>query len=341
QPTRFLRVLQIEDNETNRDVVERILKLHGHDIISVVNGREAIDLIESEQYHFDAIITDRHMPVMDGIEATRIIREMTAPYDTIPIIGITASVITDELKQCLDAGMNKVLAKPISVPKLLNVLGKLTNQPVASTDKQGDSLVLVVDDVETNLDLASRQLTKLGIKSELYQNSREALKAARTGAYSLILVDNSMPELDGMEFTRKLREYEISKGLRTPLIMVSGSATMEDRNKYFAIGMDGCLEKPVLLDALKTVLGHWLVLPDSREISTSQSSHQNAEQNSSHDPVPPQTEKPPIDLAMLGQIIGSQAEQDLDEVLQLFIEYFPAMLQALEDTVKQDNRIEI
>ncbi len=336
QPSRFLRVLQIEDNETNRDVVERILKQHGHDIISVVNGREAIELIENEQYHFDAIITDRHMPVMDGIEATRIIRKMASPYDSIPIIGITASVISDELKQCLDAGMNQVLAKPISVPRLLNVLAELTSQPIASTDKQDDGLVLVVDDVATNLDLARRQLKKLCIKSELYQSSQEALKAARTGTYSLILVDNSMPELDGIEFTRQLREYEITKEKRTPLIMVTGSATAKDRSKYFAIGMDGCLEKPVMLDALKAVLEKWLVLPDSEAIT-----NLNGLQNSKTDLDQLQSENPAIDLTMLGQIIGSQAKQDADEVLQLFIEYFPAMFQVLEDTIKQDNRPEV
>ncbi len=338
QPTRFLRVLQIEDNETNRDVVERILKQHGHEIISVDNGSEAIDLIEEGQYCFDAIITDRHMPVMDGIEATKIIRKMATPYDTIPIIGITASVITDELKQCLDAGMDQVLAKPILIPQFLTTLAELTDQLPVSTDKQDDRPVLVVDDVASNLDLADRQLTKLGVKCELYQNSIEALKAAKTGAYSLILVDNSMPELDGMGFTRELRDYEISKGLRTPLIMMTGSATAEDRSKYFANGMDACLEKPVMLDELKTVLEQWLTLPDSEKTSVAQSSQQNVKQHSSHDSVQHEADDSTIDLDMLGQIIGSEAKEDIDEVLDLFIEYFPAMLQTLEETVKQDDR---
>ena len=338
QPGRFLSVLQIEDNETNRDVIERILKRSGHQIISVINGQEAIDLIESNEHHFDAIITDRHMPVMDGLEVTRNIRKMPAPYDSIPIIGITASVITDELNQCLNAGMSRVLAKPVSIPLLLATLADLIDQSTASDDKQNDKPVMVVDDVRNNLDLASRQLTKLGVKCDLYQNSLEALEAAKAGGFSLILVDNSMPGLDGMGLARKLREYEIVKGVRTPLIMVTGSATADDRNKYFANGMDGCLEKPVLLEALKTVLEQWLLLPHFNEILASQTSHQDAEKNPDEVFDPCKNKSLDIDVAMLGQIIGSDLQEDLDEVLDLFTEYFPALLQALEDAIKLGNR---
>jgi signal transduction histidine kinase/DNA-binding response OmpR family regulator len=338
QPGRFLSILQIEDNKTNRDVVERILKQHGHQIISVINGQEAVDLINNNKYHFDAIITDRHMPIMDGIEATKIIRKMQAPYDTIPIIGITASVITDELKQCLDAGMNKVLAKPISMPLLLAALVDLTDQSSASNDKQNDKPVMVVDDVKNCLDLARRQLKKLGVKCELYQNSVEALEAAKATKYSLILLDNSMPDLDGMSFARKLREHEIEKGVRTPLIMVTGSATVDDRNKYFSNGMDACLEKPVLLDALRSVLEQWLVLPDMADVSSTQISHQTADKKSSQDTTQYQEEIADIDLVMLSQIIGSDLEEDHKEVLDLFVEYFPEMLQTLSDTIKQGNR---
>ncbi|MCK4704234.1 MAG: response regulator, partial [Gammaproteobacteria bacterium] len=275
QPTRFLRVLQIEDNETNREVVERILQQQGHEIISVSNGREAIELIERAKYHFDAIITDRHMPEMDGIEATQLIRQMDAPFDSMPIIGITASVITDELEQCLAAGMDQVLPKPVSAPELLAVLAELTSRSATAFVPHDDRPVLVVDDVAANLKLASQQLAKLGINCELYQHSREALEAAKRGGFSVILVDNSMPELDGVGFTHQLRDYEISKGIRTPIIMVTGSASAEDRNKYFANGLDACLEKPVLLDSLKTMLEQWLQLPAPGETLAPAPSPQN------------------------------------------------------------------
>ncbi|MCK4833729.1 MAG: response regulator, partial [Gammaproteobacteria bacterium] len=305
QPTRFLRVLQIEDNETNREIVERILKQQGHEIINVSNGREAIELINTAKYHFDAIITDRHMPVMDGIEATQLIRQMSEPFDTIPIIGITASVIADELDQCLVAGMDQVLPKPVSTPLLLAVLAELTSDSSTSSVRQDDRPVLVVDDTAANLDLTSRQLTKLGINFELYQNSLEALEAAKKGGFSVALVDNFMPELDGIAFTRQLRDYEISKGIRTPLIMVTGSASAEERSKYFANGIDACLEKPVLLDSLKTLLEQWLILPTSGGVSAPQLSQQSTEQNSSVDDEHKQIPGTTIDRIMLAQIIGT------------------------------------
>ena len=337
QPEKFLRVLQIEDNETNRDVIERILKQHGHAVISVSNGREAIDLIDSNKYKFDAIITDRHMPVMDGIEATRLIRQMPAPYDTMPIIGITASVISDEMDQCLAAGMDKVLAKPVSTPALLATLAKLTRQRSEASEARDDRPVLVVDDVATNLDLLARQLSKLGLKHELYQDSREALQAAKTGDYSIILVDNAMPELDGITFARRLRAHEIAKAVRTPLIMVTGSASAEDRSRYFASGMDGCLEKPILLDTLISVLQQWLNLHEPKQ---TQNAKQDSEPGFRQDPEDgrQQNMDMDIDLVMLADIIGTDKQAGLEEVLALFIEHFPSLLQRLEQTVAQADR---
>lgn len=326
QPIRLLKVLQIEDNETNRDVVERVLKHHGHEIVSVANGNEAIDLINREQTNFDAIITDRHMPFMDGIETTKQIRQMAPPFNTIPIIGVTASVIADELKQCLASGMNRVLPKPISTHQLLSVLAELTRELSNFAVKLDDRPVLVVDDVATNLDLINRQLSKMGLNCDLFQDSKKAFNAAKVGCYSVILLDNSMPELDGMTFARQLREYEQGRGVRTPLIMVTGSAKAEDKSKYFANGIDGCLEKPVILDTLKTMLGKWLILPDLLPA------------------LPPDQEihgTKTIDYKLLSQIIGTDDKAEIDEVLDLFVEFFPAMEQELIEAIEKENAEEI
>lgn len=322
QPIRFIKVLQIEDNETNRDVVERILKHHGHEIVSVENGKEAIDLINREQENFGAIITDRHMPFMDGIETTKQIRQMAPPFNTVPIIGVTASVIADELEQCLASGMNRVLPKPISTPQLLSVLAELTRGLSDSVVKLDDRPVLVVDDVATNLDLIDRQLTKLGLRCDLFQNSQKAFNAAKGGHYSVILLDNSMPELDGMTFARQLRDYEQGRGIRTPLIMVTGSAKAEDKSKYFANGIDACLEKPVILDTLKTMLGQWLIIPDLLPAPSL---------------APKNPVTPAIDYKLLSQIIGTDDKAEIEEVLDLFAEHFPSMEQVLIEAIEKGD----
>ena len=128
---RPLRVLQVEDNETNRAVVERALSRVGHHVSSVFNGAEAIEALQSGD--FDVILMDRHMPVMDGIEATRRIRQMGQPMASIPIIGITAAASLTERQACIEAGMNDCLTKPVEAVKLRALLESLSSGKEIST----------------------------------------------------------------------------------------------------------------------------------------------------------------------------------------------------------------
>jgi len=348
QPTRFLKILQIEDNATNIEVVERILFQHGHEVITVTNGQLALDLIgidaiEQESHHFDAIITDRHMPVMDGIRFTQHIRQMTSSISKIPIIGITASVISDEIKQCLASGMDKVLTKPVSTPELLSSLAECIVQK--SPGERNDDLkpVLVVDDVKTNLDLLKRQLTKLDIKGEFYLDSQVALDAAKKGGYRLIIVDNYMPGLDGINFTRELRKFEVTKAIRTPIIMISGKSSVEDQNTYYANGIDSFLEKPVEYKMLKEMLAQWLYLPKQSDTSAIDETD-NAQEIANGEKLLSTTsiEKvvvPVIDKTLLAKNLGSEDPLELDEILQSFVDAFPEMLDQLKENIIQGESL--
>ena len=114
---RGLRILLVEDNRINRTVAERMIDKLGHKVKTAENGQIALDMLETED-PFDVILMDRHMPVMDGIEATRHIRSFEGVEGTIPIIAVTAAVTEREVKACLEAGMNDVVTKPID-PRLL------------------------------------------------------------------------------------------------------------------------------------------------------------------------------------------------------------------------------
>jgi len=325
-----LQILQIEDNETNRDVVERILAHYEHQVISVQNGQEAIDLIESGEHHFDAILTDRHMPVMDGLETTRRIRKMGSPYDAMPIIGITASVIEFELKQCLAAGMDAVLPKPVDANQLLATLLEHCEKQKQERPCSNKLPILVVDDVATNLEVVRRQLQKLGIECEIYQESKKALDAAMARPFAAILVDISMPVIDGIEFTRRLRASEQNRGLHTPMIAVTGSASTENRQHYLASGLDDCLEKPVMLEQLKRVLEQWLDQSNGAQDSAA---------SGAVDPAAHKEETRPIDLEMLAEILGTDDRSELDEILQLFAVHFPPLLETLQACFEKQDRL--
>jgi signal transduction histidine kinase/CheY-like chemotaxis protein/HPt (histidine-containing phosphotransfer) domain-containing protein len=344
RPESPLAVLQIEDNKTNRDVVERILRKHGHSVTSTSNGREAVALIEAGEQTFDLVICDRHMPEMDGIEATRSIRRMAEPWGSIPVLGITASVIQYEQDQCLEAGMNLVLGKPVDEEEMLAAMAELTNGQATRGDspepetaiasrKKRNLPVMVVDDNETNREVARRQLTKLGVPFELFGHSPTALDAAKSGAYGAILLDNHMPEIDGVDFARRLRSWEIENGLpageSVPIIAVSGSASKQDRRRYERAGMDDCLEKPVLLTQLEKVLSHWVY------IDTPQPPPQAGPAADAAGGV--NVSQPLIDTAALAEILGTEDSAVHREMLQLFAEHFPAALKAIDAAIAERN----
>ncbi|MET0104652.1 MAG: response regulator [Sedimenticola sp.] len=118
-----LSVLVVDDNPINRLATRALLEQEGYKIVEAENGEIAIDKVKSQS--FDVILMDIHMPVMDGVSATRVIREGSRNIKYIPIIGVTASVMKEEKERYLEAGMNDVVAKPIVIEKLNKVIKKL------------------------------------------------------------------------------------------------------------------------------------------------------------------------------------------------------------------------
>ena len=130
---RPLKLLLVEDNEINRTVALGMLKKRGHDVTLAVNGEEALKRIRGQD--FDAVLMDRHMPVMNGIEATRRIRRMKGPVSKIPIIGVTAAATKQELDACLASGMDACVTKPIDPNDLAAALSRVTGEKPSAAIK--------------------------------------------------------------------------------------------------------------------------------------------------------------------------------------------------------------
>jgi PAS domain S-box-containing protein len=114
-----IHILVVEDNLTNQKVLEKILRQTGARVSIAIHGKQALDMCQGEHYHL--VLMDWHMPVLDGLAATRALRQLTAYADT-PILGLTASVLDQDIKSCKDSGMNDVITKPINREKLFNSL---------------------------------------------------------------------------------------------------------------------------------------------------------------------------------------------------------------------------
>ena len=141
---RAFHIMLAEDNATNRLVTTRMLERRGHVVVAVADGREALDCAGA--IAFDLILMDVMMPEMDGLSATRAIRLLPAPFGTVPIVGLTASVTADDAAACRGAGMDEFAAKPISAPQLAELVDRVARhvdrRSVAEFDTELDRAVL-------------------------------------------------------------------------------------------------------------------------------------------------------------------------------------------------------
>ena len=119
-----VKVLLCEDNALNRRVAESMLKERGIQTVTAVNGKEAVDIFNSSDIgYFDIILMDIRMPVMNGLDATRMIREADRQdAKTIPVIALTANAYNDEIKLCKEAGMNNHISKPVNIQIFYSVI---------------------------------------------------------------------------------------------------------------------------------------------------------------------------------------------------------------------------
>ena len=123
-----------------------------------------------------------------------------------------------------------------------------------------NALILVAEDNETNQAVIQYQLSELGYQADIASNGMEALKAWRTGDYALLLTDLQMPEVDGYELARQVREQETSDR-RIPIVALSANTLMDEAENCMSAGMDAYLSKPVALSELEATLDQWLETP--------------------------------------------------------------------------------
>ncbi|MBT3788945.1 MAG: response regulator [Alphaproteobacteria bacterium] len=311
---RTLSILQVEDDDISRAVVEKTLGKVGHTVRSVADGVEALAILEKR--NFDLILMDRHMPNMNGIETTRHIRQMKGLIADMPIIGITAGAREDELQECLDAGFNIVLTKPVDGRELCATIGRLAQSGSRAAVLAADHPILVVDDTPINLIVAEAQLGRLGLECHVVGSGAEALAAYGENDYAAVLVDIMMPEMGGIELTAAIRTMETDKDFeRRPVIAMTGFVDGGEEEAFRAAGGDDFLVKPVVFEDLSASLAHWLHVAEFNAVEAA--SQINAGTGK------------PIDLGKLAGIIGTDEASSLDDVLRMLLDYLDPLSKSL------------
>ncbi|WP_197068270.1 response regulator [Candidatus Soleaferrea massiliensis] len=266
-----LRCLVVDDDQDVCENTTGLLAEIGMNSEWVLSGALAVEKVsEAHRIHrnFHSIIIDWKMPGMDGLETTRRIRSIVGAET--PIIILTAydwTEIEDEAKQ---AGVNAFLAKPLFKSRLYHVMHDIVfreqSEPSAkaadSADSPLDGRVLLVEDNQMNMEIAEEFIKRCGCSVEKAWNGREAaemVKNATNGYYKLIFMDIQMPQMNGYEATRQIRQLEHAQGrVHTPIVAMSANAFVEDIDSAYAAGMDAYITKPVGMEKIRSILQQYL-----------------------------------------------------------------------------------
>jgi PAS domain S-box-containing protein len=250
------RVLIVDDNATCRRILERHADVWGLKTTLTDSGRRALALLKSGT-RFDAIILDMHMPDMDGKDTADAINGL----GLVPAIPVVLSATLGLLPKLKQANVAAVISKPIKPAALrealLRIVGKTSAEPPArsrippaDTQKLREASVLrilLAEDNPINQRVAGLVLKRLGYSCDTANNGLEVLDAIKRVAYDVILMDCLMPELDGYDTARRIREQDIRRPDGAPLhiIALTANAMEGDREKVIAAGMNDYLTKPL------------------------------------------------------------------------------------------------
>jgi signal transduction histidine kinase/DNA-binding response OmpR family regulator len=259
----------IDDNRTNRTILERYLRSWGMRDRSFESGPQALRelraLAETDD-RFEVAIVDMMMPGMDGatvtaeIRADPALRAMTvillssAGRSDKPVPGIDLELVKPVRPSHLFDALHSLLAaRPERVARRRSV----DDEPIPTDGAQRSARILVVEDNAANVKVAVRMVERLGYRADVAGNGLEAVRVLGQVHYDAVLMDCQMPEMDGYEAARAIRRHE-TDGRRTPIIAMTASALSGDRERCLAAGMDDYISKPVKLHIVAAVLERWL-----------------------------------------------------------------------------------
>ncbi|MCG8552704.1 MAG: response regulator, partial [Desulfobacterales bacterium] len=263
------KVLVVDDNESAREIFQAYLESSGFEVTAVGDGRSALKLFEehSRGVPFGIVLLDWKMPGMDGIETCKRIRTLADSGFDPKIILATVYGFDEVQEQFNDAVFDGFLSKPATQSTLfdtiLQAFGRgMPQRPghrtkgIRHTAFINGVRILLAEDNKINQQIALELLAPTGAWVDVADNGREAVRMANADAYDLALMDIQMPEMNGLQATRKIRETLDSEAL--PIIAMTAHAMAGDREKSLGAGMQDHVTKPIDPDALYSTLARWI-----------------------------------------------------------------------------------
>jgi two-component system, sensor histidine kinase and response regulator len=338
---RELPVLVVDDNLTNRRILEGMLRRWGAKPVLANGAFEAMEALERAQQageRFKLILLDVSMPEVDGFALCERIRHHPG-MSNITVMMLSSVARRQDAIRSRELGVAAFLTKPVDWKELRDVIASILTQNGARTSAKTSHVseplgkgmrglrILLAEDNEVNQELALSLLKKYGHSVLLANDGREALSAWQKESFDLILMDLQMPVMGGFEATAAIRRKEADTGAHIPIVAMTAHAMKGDRENCLAAGMDGYVPKPIsvknLLEAIDAVAGNARVPQSSPEpVPASRS-------------FPVQT-SPLVDRqALLAQVDGDT--ELLRRMVSIFLADAPERLGAIRAAVESNN----
>jgi two-component system, sensor histidine kinase and response regulator len=334
---RGMRVLIVDDNSTNRQILIKMLDNWHATPYAVDSGAQAIVTLReasSMGRSFQLILVDAQMPEMDGFALIEAIKR-NPQWNAATIMMLSSAGQKGDAMHCRELGVAAYLTKPVQQDELLDAtlaaLGTRQSQNVQpdlvtrhSLNENRVSLrVLLAEDNPVNQLVALRILEKRGHKVTVAANGRKALAALGQESYDAVLMDVQMPEMNGFEATREIRAQERGTNKRLPIVAMTAHAMKGDEERCLEAGMDFYLTKPIQSAELFLVLDK---IAGSKPISAAR-----------QDKFAPEQRSGALDVEAALQRIDGDREL-LAQIAQLFRDECPNTIEAIRAAILQENR---
>jgi signal transduction histidine kinase/DNA-binding response OmpR family regulator len=272
---RDMSVLVVDDNSVNRTILEHTLRrwqMKPTVVESAIAALARIDSALDQGLTFPLILIDAHMPVMNGFELAERIHGNPALRGT-TLMMLSSSDHLTEAQRCRELGIHRYLVKPIFQTDLMTAILEATGAHIApSNGKQLPRAenqartalqILLAEDNTVNQKVAVNALTRHGHVVSVATDGRQAVALAQSQRFDLILMDIQMPEMDGYEATKIIRDWEHTTGGHIPIVAMTAHAMKSDQERCLNAGMDGCISKPIhLKDLIRKVAQFAPVTPE-------------------------------------------------------------------------------
>jgi len=325
-------VLVVDDNETNRRILDNTLRYWGMKPTLASGGPEALDALDrayGSGQRFSLVITDCMMPEMDGFQLAERIQE--SPHLASPLIVMCpSSGERGDAARCVNLNIAAYLLKPIKQSELYFTICRILQQPwpietqqtliTRHTIRESKRRlnILLAEDNPVNQKLAVKILERMGHTVTVAENGRIAVDSVTRISFDLVLMDVQMPEMDGLEATRAIREIEKTTHERVPIVAMTAYAMKGDREKCLEAGMDGYVSKPIDIKELSRTIDDLIAKNEARE-------------------------EPILAGSPTGSIVNRDAflervggdEQLMKQLIGLFLDEGPRLLAQVEEAVRQ------